>query len=136
MNKSEAKRKNMMEACLADKVTDREDIDPNHYIFINHHHYTPLTQGGWNNILRRYFNQLGIEVDKEHKKHNLNHRFRHGYAMKLISLGYNEVQVAEMLRHSGTETVKRYFNPTRKDKIVMLNKQKTALQARRATIEE
>lgn len=99
---------------LADKVSHVE-LDNNAYVFISKN-YTPITGGAWNKIMKSIFQDVGLEVDKGKRKDNLNHRFRHGYAMyKVLHEGYDVLRLADALRHSNTNSVKKYFNPTEDD---------------------
>lgn len=126
INKSEIKKRNLETKCRADKVTDRELLyDENQYIFLNEQHYTPLTSSGWNFILRQIYEKVGIKIDKRVKKNNLSHRLRHGFAMyKVWVKGYDELALADALRHSDTSTVKRYFNPDDEDRARLLREQR------------
>ncbi|WP_079523833.1 tyrosine-type recombinase/integrase [Solibacillus isronensis] len=99
---------------LADKVSHVE-IEKNAYVFISKN-YTPITGGAWNSIMKSIFKEVGLEVDKGKRRDNLNHRFRHGFAMfKVLHEGYDELRLADALRHSNTNSVKKYFNPTEDD---------------------
>lgn len=125
LNKSKAKRINLETKCIADKVTDRDDlIDGNYYIFLNRQHCTPLTASGWNYTVRKVFQELDIKLDKSVKENNLSHRFRHGFAMKKVQEGYTELQLADALRHSGTLSVKKYYNPDDEDRTELLERQR------------
>ena len=99
---------------IADKVSQVE-IDTNAYVFISKN-YTPITVGAWNKIMKSIFQEVGLEIDKGKRKDNLNHRFRHGYAMfQVLYEGYKELQLADALRHANAMSVKKYFNPTGDD---------------------
>ena len=125
LNKSDTKRRNLEIKSKADKVTNKNLMfGENQYLFLNQHHYTPLTASGWNYVLRQILKEVGIEIDKETKENNLSHRFRHGYAMNLVSKGFTQEELAELLRHSSTTTVKKYFNPDEEYKISLLEKQR------------
>lgn len=118
---SEKLRNNLLEKNRADKVTNREDIEINHYIFISKN-YTPIAMSSWNLIVREIFKKLGIPLDVEGRETNLNHKFRHGFAMyKIYFEGYDEIRLMNALRHSDSHTVAKYFNPSRKDKKQILN---------------
>ena len=61
---------------------------------------------------------MHIPIDKDKRKNNLNHRFRHGFAMFNIQYGHaNAVKVAELLRHRSLQSVMCYFRPTISDQI-------------------
>lgn len=99
---------------IADKVS-QIDIDKNAYVFISKN-YTPITGGAWNKIMKKIFQEVGIEIDRGKKSDNLNHRFRHGFAMfKVLHEGFDELKLSYFLRHSNTSSVKKYFNPTEDD---------------------
>lgn len=107
---------------IADKVSQVE-IDRIAYVFISKN-YTPITGGAWNKIMKSIFQDVGLEIDKGKRKDNLNHRFRHGFAMyKVLHEGYDELRLADALRHSNTSSVKKYFNPTEDDLIDFAIKQ-------------
>lgn len=109
--------KNLEEKNVADKVSGREDIRNNSYLIISKN-FTPISSVGWNRIVKEIFTGIGLKLDEDKRKCNLNHRFRHGAAMfKIYKQDYDEVQVATFLRHSNTATVQCYFNPTPADKI-------------------
>ncbi|MGO4348137.1 tyrosine-type recombinase/integrase [Paenibacillus sp. MCAF9] len=125
LNSSDKKRSNLETKGIADKVTVRKDLDRNYYVFLNKQHYTPLTQTGWNKILREIFKTVGIKVDEKVRKNNLSHRFRHGFAMyKACVENYSAEQLAKALRHSSTQTVLKYFNPDDEDKSELLRNQR------------
>lgn len=106
----------------ADKVSNI-DIDINAYIFVSKN-YTPISGGAWNSIVKKIFQEVGIEIDRGKKTDNLNHRFRHGFAMfKVLQEGFDELKVAHVMRHSSTSSVKTYFNPTEDDLIDFAIKQ-------------
>lgn len=113
---SEKLRNNLLQKNIADKVTDRVDIENNHYIFISKN-YTPIAMTSWNLIVRNIFKKVGIPVDVENRETNLNHKFRHGFAMyKVYFEGYDEMRLSKALRHSNSHTVLKYFNPSKEDK--------------------
>lgn len=73
----------------------------------------PLTDEGWNKVLRKIFVATGIPLDKSSKKDNLNHRFRHGFAMHLIyDLKMPREQVQRRMRHGNYASLDAYYNPT------------------------
>ncbi|WP_277584995.1 tyrosine-type recombinase/integrase [Psychrobacillus antarcticus] len=101
---------------IADKVS-KNDIYRNSYVFISKN-YTPITGGAWNTIIKKIFQEVGLEIDKGKKINNLNHRFRHGFAMfKVLNEGFDELKLSYVLRHANTSSVKIYFNPTDTDLI-------------------
>lgn len=100
---------------LADKVVfDDED---NYYIFLNTQ-YRPLSSQSWNIRLRAIFKAVGIPVDLQKREHNLNHRFRHGFAMFHVQhLKYNALELKERMRHNSISSVSKYYKPTIIDSI-------------------
>ncbi|MGQ7062326.1 site-specific integrase, partial [Bacillus cereus group sp. BceL175] len=114
--------KNYLEKNIADKVSEM-DIDRNAYVFLSKN-YTPIAGGAWNRIMKNIFQQVGIQIDRGKKTDNLNHRFRHGFAMfKVLHEGFDEIKLAYVMRHSNTNSVSAYFNPTEDDLIVFASKQ-------------
>lgn len=103
---------------VADSVTNDETApNPNYYVFLNSIG-TPLTVSTWNKVLRYIFECVHIPIDKDKRKNNLNHRFRHGFAMFNIQFCHaNAVKVAELLRHRSLQSVMCYFKPTISDQI-------------------
>lgn len=103
---------------VADSVTNDESApEPNYYVFLNSRG-TPLSVSTWNKVLRHIFVCVHIPIDKDKRKNNLNHRFRHGFAMFNIQYGHaNAVKVAELLRHRSLQSVMCYFRPTISDQI-------------------
>jgi integrase/recombinase XerD len=100
----------------ADRVRPSEPYEvTNHYIFLN-------DQGGclsaqrWNQIVRIYFNTIGIPIDKKIRKDNLNHRFRAGFAMFNIQyLKCDPFLLMIRMRHRHLKSTERYFKPTQSD---------------------
>jgi integrase len=107
---------NLEKKNVADKVTNRNDINKNSYLFISKNG-TPLTGEGWNKICRKIFEGVGIPVDKGVREDNLNHRFRHGYAMyKVIIDKYGIIELQNAMRHSNPNSCRTYFNVDEKEK--------------------
>lgn len=102
-----------MKKTVADRVRPTDEFeDINYYIFLNSIG-TPLSIDSWNRIIRDIFRAVGIHVDKGTRKNNLNHRFRHGFAMfHAIYLNTKAKELARQLRHSDIGTVMCYYNPT------------------------
>lgn len=115
---SELTNKRYYEKTIADRVRSADKYeDDNYYIFINSIG-TPLSASTWNGILRDIFSKVGIVTDTNKRKSNLNHRFRHGFAM--FNIQYckaSPIKVADLLRHNGLGSVMCYFNPTISDQI-------------------
>jgi len=108
----------------ADKVLSRSNIADNYYIFLSKN-YTPITVSGWNNIIRDIYSNVGIELDKECRKTNLNHKLRHGYAMMLKNLcGYSAIDLKLALRHRSIQSSLVYTNPSLAD---LLKKNKESM---------
>lgn len=103
---------------IADRVRKSEEYeDDNYYIFINSVG-KPLLSHSWNNIIREIFRKCNIPIDKGKREHNLNHRFRHGFAMFNVQhLGCREVELKERMRHASILSVASYFHPTISDSI-------------------
>ncbi|WP_102401001.1 tyrosine-type recombinase/integrase [Haloimpatiens massiliensis] len=112
---SKVNRNNYFKYAKSDKVTNGEDLEgDNYYVFLNKNG-AALSISGWNKILRAIFVKAGLKLDRNSKRNNLNHRFRHGFAMKLIKNGATALDVASALRHKGISSVMCYFRPTEKD---------------------
>ncbi|WP_242213157.1 site-specific integrase [Bacillus cereus group sp. BfR-BA-01383] len=125
LSQSPKKRENLNRKTIADRVGTISLLgDENQYIFLNHQHYTSLSQAGWNYILRKIFAEAGISMDKNKKETNLSHRFRHAFAMKLAKQGSNEYELQKALRHKSPESCKTYYNPDENDKVELLMKNK------------
>jgi len=91
----------------------------NYYVFINSIGRR-LSQTSWNVILRKILLEVDLNIDRDIKKHNLNHRFRHGFAMFNIRyLNANILQLQERLRHKSVQSVYKYYRPTTSDAIKM-----------------
>lgn len=113
---STKRRENYMEYAKADEVNAESVLEcGNFYIFINKNG-GKLKSGGWNKILREIFKGVNISVDKHTKRNNLNHRFRHGFAMRRYKVDkVNLVTLAQDLRHKGTSAVMCYLRPTEEE---------------------
>ena len=99
----------------ADRLRKAESYeDPNFYIFLNSCGKC-LTQQTWNKTLREIFTLAGIGTDTGKKKHNLHHRFRHGFAMRLVKAGMGRLELKEHLRHRSLDSVACYYRPTTSD---------------------
>lgn len=114
----EAKKENYYESTIADRVRKAEPFeDDNYYVIINSLG-RQLSQISWNNTIREIFIKLGIPIDKETRSNNLNHKFRHGFAMFNVKyLKCNELQLKERMRHNSLQSVATYFKPTISDAI-------------------
>lgn len=108
-------RKNLKTKNVADKVTNSK-IKINRYIFISS--YGTLVDKKTHNtyIKDKIFSNLGIVLDKNTRKNNLNHRFRHGFAMYKKNIeNYDLHQLKEALRHTSISSCLIYLNPTEEE---------------------
>lgn len=104
--------KNYYKHVVADRVRKAEKFeDDNFYIFINSLG-RPLSQTLWNVTIRKIFKSLNIVVDRDVKEHNLNHRFRHGFAMYNVKRGVKQLELMRMMRHACLQSIARYYRPT------------------------
>lgn len=95
--------------------------EDNYYIFINNL-AKPISSHLWNITLRKIFKDTGLVVNQKVRKDNLNHRFRHGFAMYHVQyFGLDSLQLKELLRHRSIESVAHYYNPTLEDAIKIKN---------------
>lgn len=122
--------KNLKKCCKADNVYD--DGRENYYVFISKN-YAPISKTGWNEIIKTLFTKIGLSLDEGVRRENLNHRFRHGYAMFLVEhMKYEDWEIQEELRHGSINTVKTYYNPTSdtrlKNSVEIENKMRAALE--------
>ena len=106
------------EKSLADAVG--KDTESNHYLFLNKWG-NPLSANLWNKRLRTIMAASGVQTDKEARKTNLNHRFRHGYAMFLTRNAtkngkpLNEFEIMTLMRHRSLNSTQVYYRPTEED---------------------
>lgn len=112
---SKTNRANYIEGSVADKVSESEMLEGNNYYLFLNKNGKSLGISGWNKILRKIFSEIGLVMDKGVKTHNLNHRFRHGFAMKRVRGGASAVEIASDLRHNSLSSVMCYFRPTEED---------------------
>ena len=105
---------NYFENTITDSVCGNEE---NFYIFLNSLG-KPLSYNSWRNIIKDIFIKCGISVDTQSKKHNLNHRFRHGFAMfQAKNLNLSVKETAILMRHSSISSTYKYYRPTTTDAI-------------------
>lgn len=98
---------------IADSID--ENTQDNFYIFINSLG-KPLSANLWNKKLRTIFTEAGVSVDKGGRHTNLNHRFRHGFAMFMVK--YKHIDIYDLqilLRHRSPSSVQKYYRPTDED---------------------
>lgn len=101
---------------IADKVTDREDVLQNSYIFISKNG-TPISNTGWNNIIKKLYISIGLTIDINKREDNLNHRLRHGFAMyKVLVENYDQLKLKNALRHEDINSCKVYFKIDEKER--------------------
>lgn len=106
---------NLKNKNIADTVDERDEIKENKYTFISKN-FTPITGTAWNRILKEIFSAVGISIDKGKKENNLNHRFRHGFAMyKIMVEKYDKIKLKNAMRHRNPNSCDAYFNPTEED---------------------
>jgi integrase len=118
----ERKSSNYYKYSLADRVRKSERFEEdNFYIFINSLG-KPLSQTLWNITIRKIFKTLEIEVDRDVKEHNLNHRFRHGFAMYNVKRGVKQLELMNLMRHTSLQSVSKYYRPTLADAIEIKSK--------------
>ncbi|WP_339365743.1 tyrosine-type recombinase/integrase [Vallitalea maricola] len=117
-NAREQKKDNYYSKTIADRVRSEKPYeDINYYVFLNTLG-KPLLSHLWNQRVRAIFKAVGIPIDKNVREHNLNHRFRHGFAMFNIKyLGCKEIELMQRMRHSNLASVAFYFKPTVSDQI-------------------
>ncbi len=95
---------------IADSVNN--DIK-NYYIFTNKTKATCLSLFMIYKYTRKMFLDIGIQIDYLKNKNNLLHRFRHGYAMKLLYLyKLDPFEVIHYTRHVSVRSLEAYNNPT------------------------
>lgn len=114
----EKKYDNYMKYNIADRVDDNDyETEFNFYLFINSQG-RPLSKDSWNDGMRKIFNNCNLTIDKRVRKHNLNHRFRHGFAMFCVKYkNASRLQLKALLRHKSVSSVEKYFKETTSDKI-------------------
>ena len=106
---------------VADKTATDKYAENNYYIFINSLGRV-LSEQMWNKYIRNVFEQVGISLDKETKKTNLNHRFRHGFAMFQVKYRNTPLlELKKMMRHASISSTAIYFNPTEEDEAKIKN---------------
>lgn len=115
---------------LADRVRKEEPFEEkNRYAFISHYG-RPLRADSWNIVLRKIFDDAKIIVDSQVRKHNLNHRFRHGFAMYQVQyMGRNELELMHLMRHSSLKSVETYFKPTLEDQLSLKQEFEASLRS-------
>lgn len=108
-NITDKRIRNIMSYAKADSVVNKER--DNFYLFLNKNG-SRLTATGFSKQLKKVFTQLDIPIDVETKKNNLNHKFRHGYAMYLVEVLKKDINfVKEEMRHRSILSTMKYYNP-------------------------
>ncbi len=108
------------ECSLADRVTEENVEFPNSYVFLNSLG-KPLSQDLWNRTLREILNIAGIPTDIDKRENNLNHKFRHGFAMYQIQKrGMRIAELQKLMRHRSIQSTRIYYNPTEDDQLKLL----------------
>lgn len=105
----------------ADKVIKEKYEAENYYVFINSIG-TVLSEQIWNKYIKSVFNRAGIPIDSNSKKTNLNHRFRHGFAMFHVQYRNTPLlELQKMMRHAAISSTMLYYNPTEADEAAIKN---------------
>ena len=68
---------------------------------------------------KEIFEKCDIQVDVGRKRNNLNHRFRHGFAMMLSESVYSSIDIKTAMRHKSISSTAVYHRPTIEDSIKM-----------------
>ena len=118
----EAKNDNYYKYSLADRIRETSKYeDDNYYVFINKLG-KPLSYQSWKGIIRDIFIKSNIPIDSEKRKNNINHRFRHGFAMYLVKyLNCEPLELSKRMRHKSLSSTEKYYNPTTSDIIEKKN---------------
>ena len=117
------RRKQMLLETEADVVETNGPFagKKNYYIFVNKDGHR-LSGQTYNNHLKKYFEQVGIPVDRGFKQTSCSHRLRHTYAMFLSTYGKetaNEEQLRIMMRHRYVSSGRSYYTPTEEEILEM-----------------
>jgi integrase/recombinase XerD len=108
------------ERSLADRVTEEDVEYSNSYIFLNGIG-RPLSQDLWNRTLRKIHDAAGIPTDIDKREKNLNHKYRHGFAMYQIQKrGKRKLELKKLMRHHSIQSTEIYYNPTEDDQLELL----------------
>ena len=110
----------------ADIVSRRSDLEENHYVFLNRYGKV-LSDQTWGNALKRYFEEVGIPIDRDTKEGNLSHRLRHGFAMFHAHFSehpWTALKLQHAMRHKNIKSTLIYYNLTEEDE----RREKEAMQ--------
>lgn len=112
------KNKNYNKFSVADRVRKTEPYESdNYYVFLNTLG-RPISYQTWNNRLKEIFTAVNIPIDTSIKEHNLNHRFRHGFAVfNVMYMKTDALQLMVKMRHRNVSTLSVYFRLTISDQI-------------------
>lgn len=107
---------------IADRVRRKKLYeDDNYYIFLNSIGKA-ISAKSWSEIIKQIFIEVGIKIDKGRKKNNLNHRFRHGFAMfQVLYMKTGVLELKELMRHRNIESTLVYYCPSESDLIEKKN---------------
>lgn len=117
-NKNVTRYKN---GASAEKTAKAKYETDNYYVFINSLG-SVLSEQIWNKYIKSVFNRAEIPIDSNSKKTNLNHRFRHGFAM--FHVQYRKTPLLELqklMRHTSISSTMVYYNPTEADEAAIKN---------------
>ncbi len=121
---STARNKNIKRyknGATADKVIKNKYETENYYIFINSIG-TILSEQSWNKYIKSVFYRAEIPIDSKSKKTNLNHRFRHGFAMFHVQHRKTPLlELQKLMRHASISSTMIYYNPTEIDEAIIKN---------------
>ena len=123
---SAERRRRIEEATAADQVerTGPVPTKKNHYLFVGENG-NRLSGQTYNNHLKKYFDKIGIPVDKGSRQANCSHKLRHTFAMLLTTYTEHPAsreQLRDMLRHRSVASGERYYTPTQEQVLQMKEK--------------
>lgn len=110
-------RPNNYSQTVADIVSRHSDLEENHYVFLNRYGRI-LNDQTWGNILKQYFREADIPIDRDTKEGNLSHRFRHGFAMfhaHFSERPWTALKLQHAMRHRTIRSTLIYYNLTEED---------------------
>lgn len=111
---------------IADIVSRHCELEENHYVFLNRYGRV-LSDQTWGNILKKYFKEADIPIDRNTKEGNLSHRFRHGFAMFHAHFSehpWTALKLQHAMRHRSIRSTLIYYNLTEEDE----RREKEAMQ--------
>lgn len=114
-----AKRKTFEDNVRADAVDVRGvKVPPENYYVFHGGHLGRLSQQTYNNHLKRYFEAIGVPVDRGTKTTNCAHKIRHSFAMYHAQYSPNPKNPEELrvlMRHASVASIQPYYTPLRED---------------------